>query len=614
MTWPGVDLQLPLLQRELQVLSQKKSTYFARVACALGIFWYALTFGLNNWTGNNSLFWYLGKGRDILDRTVEAELFGVYVLIPAWMCSLIAAEKERQTLPLLLTTRLGIWRILFEKYCTGMLRVLVILLLSVPVLAIAYPLGGFTESDLLRGIWTVFICALLTGAITLFCSCWCATTAGAFLATYAILTFQWTLIYPVYGISELLGQWGWVRFWIRDYGIMWFYPVLFYFAPQGTHIQGNFWGVLGRFTYQSIPIFLQMTFFLGLSRWIFVTRTLDLDSTWFRRWRRGYRDFSSSRKYRLPQILNRRQPLQELPEDRPIAWRESRGAFLGTKFWVAMAILGSVIKYSLLQNSNYAFPFMVFTFCEFTGVALILVSLVTGLIQKERMRQTLDVLLVTPISTTQLLQQKLQRVWNIWGWFCLYLAILPLGFATGLLTVPRFMLNYTGYRELLFPTLWNYLFNALIHLPILIGLSLLISLYCKSQGKALITTAFTVVGWNLIPAGAFIMVVWYANLRNPNRNTILDMTDIAFLTLAWISPFGLHCARSCFESFRETFLVTLSLYVTTASWNLILLYILRARALNLIVLKLGRLEPPSDRPSRHGTAPFSESLATEGVT
>ncbi|MFO1021164.1 MAG: hypothetical protein U0903_10765 [Planctomycetales bacterium] len=616
MKWRDVDLQLPLLQRELLTLAQKKSTYIVRVACAIGIFWYALTFGLMNWNGNSSNFWYLGKGRDILSRVVEAELFGVYALLPAWMCGLIAAEKERQTLPLLLVTRLGAWRILFEKYCTGMIRVLFIVLLSIPVLAVAYPLGGITQTDLLRGVWTILICAFSVGAISLFCSSLCATTAGAFLATYAILGFLSTFPLLVMWITEINRRQGLpllplgTYYWLRENTLMWFYPALFYIAPVGAGIKGGIWSVLGQFTLRSIPVFLQTAFFLILARWVFVTRGLDPDVSWLRRWHRWRRENSlgwsplndSGQKHRP----------RGLPDELPIAWRESHGTLLGIAFWSFMGLCGLIMKYALIQDSRNAFGFMLFTFCEFIAVTLVLVSLATALIQKERMAQTLDVLLSTPISTADFLQQKLQRIWRIWAWFSLYLAIVPLGFAVGLLDVSRTMHSYSGFRQLLIPTLWNYLFTGIIYLPLLVWMSLLISLYCKSQGKALITTVITVLGWTLIPFGLFAMVIWTFHLPAPNKNGLLDPTDITLLILAWASPLGFHFGSVC-ESYVEKYPFAMLLALTTAGVNLTLLRAFRNRCLNLLPVKLGRLEPSAEESEELTEHQRRDSLVTEGI-
>lgn len=96
---------------------------------------------------------------------LEAQLAAVVAIAPAVAASAVAEEKDRQTLPLLLTTLLSDREIVFGKAAGRILFVLAAVLAGAPVLLIALPFGGvdlqFLAAAYSLTAGTVVLCAAI---------------------------------------------------------------------------------------------------------------------------------------------------------------------------------------------------------------------------------------------------------------------------------------------------------------------------------------------------------------------------------------------------------------------------------------------------------------------
>ncbi|MFO0060710.1 MAG: hypothetical protein ACK57O_07520, partial [Planctomyces sp.] len=101
--------ELPLLRRELSELSARRRTYVIRVLSAVVI-----------------------------------------------VAGVITMEKERKTLGLLFVTRPSPLMIVLEKPGSRLLPMLTLLLITFPMLAFAYSLGGLDRLWLLATFWLLF--------------------------------------------------------------------------------------------------------------------------------------------------------------------------------------------------------------------------------------------------------------------------------------------------------------------------------------------------------------------------------------------------------------------------------------------------------------------------
>ena len=112
--WP--QMGLPLLTKELIEQAARKRTYVVRLVYAsllfLQAFWQFTSILSSN--GSNSLA-ILGSGTDMFNRVIELQSLGILLFLPALACGAITSEKERDSLTMLLVTRLGPVTLLLDK-------------------------------------------------------------------------------------------------------------------------------------------------------------------------------------------------------------------------------------------------------------------------------------------------------------------------------------------------------------------------------------------------------------------------------------------------------------------------------------------------------------------
>lgn len=207
---PRLIPELPLLRRELIELSARRRTYVVRSLGALVLLGWVvylvnnslmelMGFQLQGLGGRGAMS-LLGAGSILFPRLVPPLFFAVQLLMPSLVCGSITTEKERNTLGTLFVTRLSPLTIVLEKLGSRLIPMLTFLLLSFPVLAFVYSLGGVDQRLLWSTLWLVFWECLLYGSIGLMCSAWYTTTVGAFVASYVLAAVLFTL-------TRLAGGW-----------------------------------------------------------------------------------------------------------------------------------------------------------------------------------------------------------------------------------------------------------------------------------------------------------------------------------------------------------------------------------------------------------------------
>ena len=178
---------LPLLATELIEQAVRRRTYIIRVVYAAILFLATSLFFYQTLAfANDSPLAVLGHGKDMFGWLVAIQFAGIYFFMPAMTSGVITQEKERASLQLLFLTRLGPWTILFEKLMGRLVPMAGFVLLSLPLLGIAYTLGGVSRDMLWKGAWMLFLAALQMGTLALACSAFFRTTVAAFMASYVL--------------------------------------------------------------------------------------------------------------------------------------------------------------------------------------------------------------------------------------------------------------------------------------------------------------------------------------------------------------------------------------------------------------------------------------------
>ena len=128
----------------------------------------------------------LGRGADHFAWIMSFQLAVLYAFVPIITAEAIAAEKQRDTLALLLVTTLTPRQIVLQKFAARTASILSFVCLSFPLLAITYTFGGVTPGELVLGMLGLIFSCLQLGALAILCSAYFRTTAQALAVTYVV--------------------------------------------------------------------------------------------------------------------------------------------------------------------------------------------------------------------------------------------------------------------------------------------------------------------------------------------------------------------------------------------------------------------------------------------
>ena len=200
--WTG-----PVYLKELLCASRRKRSYLLRVGyvAALGLFVTAVYLSqersLN--AGGNS-----GGGQTIIDRMADIGKHVIYSI--AWfqfiaaqlvaillMCNAVAGEVQKRTFPALLTTPITFFQISFGKILGGMQQVILLLLISLPLLALVRVLGGVPWQYVVGTSILTIGAAIFTAAITF-------NFSIIFRQPYAVLVMSLLVVALWHGLAWIL--------------------------------------------------------------------------------------------------------------------------------------------------------------------------------------------------------------------------------------------------------------------------------------------------------------------------------------------------------------------------------------------------------------------------
>lgn len=209
--WSG----LPLLSKELAERARRKRTYILRVVFALMFYaLFVLIHALIVLRGRGTI-WTMGIGGQLFWILVNIEFACIYLTVPALLSGVVTMEKERDSLGLLLLTGLKPWQIVLQKLGAGIIPALTILLIATPFAAVCYTYGGLSRVGLGIASLLLVLAVLQISAIAIWCSCRFRTTVGAFFATYVTAA---ALVLGSAAAEWVISQTGFhfLRWWEKD--------------------------------------------------------------------------------------------------------------------------------------------------------------------------------------------------------------------------------------------------------------------------------------------------------------------------------------------------------------------------------------------------------------
>ncbi len=520
----------PLLFRELTEMSARRRTYILRVLYAIALYGFtAFVFWTEMATWGGQSFSMLGRGRDLFEQIAWMQFIGIYLFLPAITSGVLTIEKERDTLSLLLLTRLGPWSILIGKLFSRLVPMASFLLLSLPLVAISYSLGGINEVQILTLAWTLAVTAVQVGALALACSAWFRTTAGAMVSAYVIGALLFLgpaiLIQQGYfrGPAEFLAEYCRVQglagpngFDTDEAGLLLFGPWVCLHPSAIPTL--SFQTIVMR----TVPIMIFTVACLFFSRLVLWNRAFVQPSNRLLKLFRSLdKLFHALNQNRLTRGIVLTREHVEMPHYHPIRWRETTKRSMGTTRYLVRLLLlleipvlfGMLLPYHRLDGWAPAF---VSAWVVWVVAALVISVQASGLIGSERSRQTLDVLLTTPLASETIVREKFAGVWRV-----ICVIWVPL------LTIYFFQLwwmTWVGQPRLdqfLFGILRAFL-ALLIYPPLIAWVGFHYSLRCRSHPQAVLATLGTITGICVVPA----LIAYY--LGTPYDGLLYE--------LRWLSP------------------------------------------------------------------------------
>lgn len=418
----GTGNVFPLLTRELTEQAARRRTFIVRVAYAVVLYVVAIWILYNQFESwSSQSFSMLGQGRSIFVWLGWLQFFGIYLFLPPMTCGVLTAEKERDTLSLLLLTRLGPWSILIGKLFSRMVTMASFIGLSLPLFAVAYSLGGVESRQILGLGWTLAVTVLQIGSLALACSAWCRTTGSAFLATYLIGALF--LAAPVFvtqaGEQDPFGILEFVTEYCRETGFAGGdvghedIPLLL-FGPWACLDPLSAARPVSVTMSRTVPMLLSAAACLLFARAVLWRRAFVAPSNIMLRMFRSLDTlFHRLNQNRLTRGIVLTREHIALPLYDPIRWRETKKRSLGTTRYLIRLLLvleipvlfGMLIPFYGDSTSNWA-PAFVSAWIVWAIATLVIAIHATGLIGLERSRQTMDVLLTTPMTSETIVKEK----------------------------------------------------------------------------------------------------------------------------------------------------------------------------------------------------------------
>lgn len=464
------SVELPLLVKELNEQAARPRTYVVRFVYASTLFAAACAMFYGGiLTGGGGSADVFGRGRVMFQRLVTFQFWSIYLFLPAVSCGALTIEKERNTLGLLLITSLRPWQIVLQKVLGCVLPMITYVLLSFPLMAVAYSFGGVTNDFLWAGVILLLLTCLYVGALSVACSAYFTSTVEAFMAAYVLLL-----------LLGVLNPLAW-----------------------GPHLFENAAGTSLLSVVRSVGVMLFLTgCFLGAACAALESRAfVPPRNVMLKLFHRLDTYFNEANKVTGGIVLVR--DGDPLPKTKPVAWRETAKKSLGTfrylfRVLVVVEVPLLFICQSLRLNgpggANLE-PIRISLYLLWLLAAAMTVVHAGSLIAAERTRQTLDVLLTTPLSGRQILLEKMQGVRRLFG-----VVLVP--FATIFLF--EIWWNQSATYRWRAPLLG--LASVFVYLPLVAWFSLWVGLRIRSQMKTVLL-ALTLIGcWLAVPGVTRLVV------------------------------------------------------------------------------------------------------------
>lgn len=175
----------PVLLKELRqrFRSGKTSWLLALYLLAIGAF--VLGFMYLNWRRFPGFF-QPGRSRELFMLLSAAQLFLLAFVTPGLTAGVISGERERQTLNVLLITRLTAWQIIWSKLASSSAFVVLLVITTLPLYSIVFLYGGIAPEQVLGMFGFYLVTMFFLSCIGVACSTFFKRTGVSTVASYSL--------------------------------------------------------------------------------------------------------------------------------------------------------------------------------------------------------------------------------------------------------------------------------------------------------------------------------------------------------------------------------------------------------------------------------------------
>lgn len=191
----------PIFRKEQKVRARSPKLMLLLVGYNLGLVMLMVIAYLSIY-GSNQQIEKMARYQDTLMLYVLIGVFQfalILLIVPAFTAGAITGEKERQTFDVLITTNRKPLEIIIGKLGSSVNMVLLLIVSSLPILAIVFSVGGVSLMDIVLYVILCSFEALYVGSIGLFFSSVSKSTTKSTVSTYV------TILILVIGTAIVLG-------------------------------------------------------------------------------------------------------------------------------------------------------------------------------------------------------------------------------------------------------------------------------------------------------------------------------------------------------------------------------------------------------------------------
>ncbi len=175
----------PIIRKELKLAVRSKKMLWGLIAYE-GILIYIFSKALSALRRMPVDMYQDFFGNLIVPLIMLAQIGMTALAIPVMTASSISGEKERQTLDIMLTTCLSPMEIVFGKVFSAVVELMLYAAAGIPITALVYVRGGLSWWKLLLFLVVIFVFAVFSGSIGVFCSAVSRNSVTSILRTFGL--------------------------------------------------------------------------------------------------------------------------------------------------------------------------------------------------------------------------------------------------------------------------------------------------------------------------------------------------------------------------------------------------------------------------------------------